>query len=123
MDETSQAALSSVVNPSVALRTAIEELLRFGLIRQEGRDLWVHRVVQEAMNYYSTEELQESFDCVSRLVYEAFPKQMHDSFILDRSACQSFISHGVHISYIYSTLAATKVIVRGYESPLCPKEP
>jgi hypothetical protein len=117
VDDASQAALSSVVNPSAALRAAIEELLRFGLIRQEGRDLWVHRVVQEAMNYYSNEELQESFDCVSRLVYEAFPKQMHDNFIQDRSACHSYISHGVHLSYIYSPLVAPKVIVKGYESP------
>jgi hypothetical protein len=115
VDDKSQAALSSIVKPSAALRAAIDELLNFQLIRQEGRELWVHRVVQEAMNYHSLEELQESFDSTSRLVYEAFPKQMHDNFIQDRSACQSYISHGAHLSDIYSPLVAPEAKIKGYD--------
>lgn len=115
MDDRSQAALSSIVTPPPALRAAIEELVRAQLIRQEGRELWVHRVVQEAMNYHSIEELQESFDSASRLVYEAFPKQLHDNYIQDRSACQSYISHGAHLSLLYSPLVAPNVIVKVYD--------
>lgn len=113
VDERSQAALSSVVNPPPALRAAIDELLRFQLIRQEGREIWVHRVVQEAMNYHSFDEFQESFDSASRLVYEAFPKQKHDDFIQDRSACQNYISHGAHLSLLYSPLVFPETEIKG----------
>lgn len=116
MDERSQAALSSVVNPPPALRAAFDELLRFQLIRQEGREIWVHRVVQEAMNYHTFDEFQESFDSASRLVYEAFPKQKHDDFIQDRSACQSYISHGAHLSLLYSPLVFPETEIKGYDS-------
>jgi hypothetical protein len=115
VDNLSQAALSSIVNPPPALGAAIEELARAQLIRQEGREVWVHRVVQEAMNYHSSEELQESFDSASRLVYEAFPKQLHDNYIQDRSACQSYISHGAHLSLLFSPLVTPNVIIKGYD--------
>jgi hypothetical protein len=113
VDEKSQAALSSVVNPPPALRAAIDELLKFQLIRQEGREIWVHRVVQEAMNYHSFDEFQESFDSASRLVYEAFPKQKHDDFIQDRSACLNYISHGAHLSLLYSPLVFPETEIKG----------
>jgi hypothetical protein len=113
VDDETQAALSSVVTPPQALREAIVELIKFQLIRQEGRELWVHRVVQEAMNYHSFAEFQESFDSASRLVYEAFPKQKHDNFIQDRSACRSYISHGAHLSLHFSLLGPATEI-KGY---------
>jgi hypothetical protein len=95
----------------------MDELLRFQLIRQEGREIWVHRVVQEAMNYHTFDEFQESFDSASRLVYEAFPKQKHDDFIQDRAACQSYISHGAHLSLLYSPLVFPETEIKGYDRP------
>lgn len=114
MDDKSQAALSSIITPPPALRLALEELLKFQLIRQEGRYLWVHRVVQEAMNYHSFGEFQESFDSAARLVNEAFPKQTQDDFVQDRAACQSFISHGAHLSLLYSPLVFPETEIKGY---------
>jgi hypothetical protein len=43
VDPKSQAALSSVIRAPAALTAAIEELVRFRLIKQEGRELWAHR--------------------------------------------------------------------------------
>jgi len=102
VDDKSQAALSSVITPPAALRAAIDELLKFQLMRQQGRNIWVHRVVQEAMNYYSLEEFQESFDSASRLVYEVFPKKLQNNLVQDRSACWPYIYHGAHLSLLAS---------------------
>jgi hypothetical protein len=118
VDERSQAALSSIVTPPPALRAALEELLKFKLIRQEGRDIFVHRVVQEAMNYHTFDEFQESFDSAARLVNEAFPKQTQDDFIRDRAACQSYISHGAHLSLLYSPLVFPETEIIGYDPSL-----
>jgi hypothetical protein len=74
-DADSNTALSSVITPPPLLRKAIDELVNFKLIKQEGRELWAHRVVQEAMNYHSSEDLQEYFDAAVALVYEAFPSR------------------------------------------------
>ena len=99
VDDKSQATLSSIITPPPALRNAIEELLKKSLIKQEGRVLTVHRVVQEAMNYHSVQDLQASFDSAVALVYEAFPKQVH-GFPLHKywGMCQAYIPHGAHLS-------------------------
>lgn len=106
MDESnSQAALSSVITPPPLLRKAIDELVNFKLIKQEGRELWAHRVVQEAMNYHSSEDLQEYFDAAVALVYEAFPKQVHGDYLSGQwGACETYIPHGAHISFQFANL-------------------
>lgn len=63
--------LSSILQPTPALQAALNELESTALIRRDHRVVSVHRVVQEAMNYHSQQDLQESFDCAVALVYEA----------------------------------------------------
>ncbi|RDW59780.1 hypothetical protein BP6252_12867 [Coleophoma cylindrospora] len=100
VDAKSQATLSSVIEPTRALRAAIDELVRAKLIKEDirARMLWAHRVVQEAMNYHSTLDLQEYFNSASALVYEAFPKQEKGDYLSERDRCREFISHGAHLS-------------------------
>lgn len=61
---------SSLVNAIVSrpLEAALIELLKYGLIRRDNRIISVHRVVQEAMNYHSIEDLQASFDAAVSIV-------------------------------------------------------
>jgi hypothetical protein len=70
MDE--QASLASAVQSNPALDAVINELLDKSLIKKENRVISVHRVVQEAMNYHSLEDLQASFDAAVALV--GFPR-------------------------------------------------
>lgn len=65
--EDPHSSLASVIK-SPALEAAITELLERGLIRRDNRIISVHRVVQEAMNYHSIEDLQASFDSATRIV-------------------------------------------------------
>lgn len=62
LNPNTRAALSEVLNPSAAFQEAIDELLAANLIRLDGRDISMHRVIQEAMNYYTVEDLQKSLD-------------------------------------------------------------
>jgi len=104
-DPSAQAALSSLVNTPALLRAAIEELVSLKLIKQEGRELLAHRVVQEAMNYHSSQELQDFFDSAVALVYEAFPKQIHGDYLSEHwGACDTYIPHGAHLSFQFSKL-------------------
>jgi len=73
-------------------------------------------MVQEAMNYHSTQELQDSFDSASALVYEAFPKQKHGDYMSKEwGACQSYISHGAHLSNQFATLHRTGDVLKWYD--------
>src|SRR5947209_810296 len=76
VDSKDRASLYSVVTPSPAFEKAIGELLAKELIRKDRNMLSIHRVVQEAVSYHDVEDLQNSFDVASRLVYEQFPKQV-----------------------------------------------
>src|SRR4051794_39375171 len=57
-----QTALSNIVRIPPLLRSALDELILFKLVKQEGRELFTHREVQEAMNYHSAQDLQDFFD-------------------------------------------------------------
>jgi hypothetical protein len=108
-DADSNTALSSVITPPPLLRKAIDELVNFKPIKQEGRELWAHRVVQEAMNYHSSEDLQEYFDAAVALVYEAFPKQVRGDYLSDQwGACEAYIPHGTHLSFQFANLNKSK---------------
>ena len=63
-----KASLASVIQPPPALESVINELLEKSLIKKDNRIISVHRVVQEAMNYHSLEDLQASFDAAVALV-------------------------------------------------------
>lgn len=65
-----EAALTSIVNITPALSAALDELRVANLIQWDHRIISVHRVVQEAMNYHSIEDLQASFDAAVRIVNE-----------------------------------------------------
>jgi hypothetical protein len=103
VDSKDRAALFSVVIPSPAFEKAIDELLAKELIRRDRNVLSIHRVVQEAVNYHDVEDLQESFDVASRLVYEQFPRQItSESLYKQWNVCQEYIPHGVYLSKKYS---------------------
>lgn len=92
-------ALANVVSIPPALTQAIEELLEFKLISREGRELWAHRVVQEAVNFHEKQDLQESFNAATRLVYEAFPKSKHgDYFSTQGAIAQAYVHQAAHLS-------------------------
>jgi hypothetical protein len=123
-DPDSQAALSSVITAPPPLRAAIDELVKLTLIKQEGRELSAHRVVQEAMNYHSTQDVQESFEAASTLVHEAFPKLENNNPPLPRQvrACQKYISHSTHLSLHFATQPTFHRIsknrtLEGYNNP------
>jgi hypothetical protein len=111
IDSRHQASLFSIITPSPEFEKGIEELLQKELIKQDGRILSIHRVVQEATNYHDIDDLQESFDIASRLVYEAFPKR-HESQSLYKewNVCQVYIPHGVYLSKKYSDYARSGVL-------------
>jgi hypothetical protein len=84
----------------------VDELLARELVRKDRHALSIHRVVQEAVNYHDVDDLQESFDISSRLVYEQFPKRlMSESLYKHWSVCQEYIPHGVYLSKKYSDYA------------------
>lgn len=67
--------------------------------------LYAHRVVQEAMNWHSQEDLQRCFDSAVALVYEAFPKQIYGDYLSSQwGTCQEYISHGAQLSFQFYTL-------------------
>jgi hypothetical protein len=117
VDATSNVTLSNVIRAPARLQLAIDELLKFKLIKREGREISAHRVVQEAMNYHSLSELQQYFNSGAALVYEAFPKQMNGDYLTkeQRGACLSYISHAAHLSLQYSRYhrAAAKGTLQG----------
>jgi hypothetical protein len=106
VDSKDRASLYSVITPSPALEEAIKELLAKELIRKDRYVLSIHRVVQEAVNYHDVDDLQESFDIASRLVYEQFPKPvMSESLYKEWNVCQEYVPHGVYLSKKYSDYA------------------
>jgi tetratricopeptide (TPR) repeat protein len=97
------APLTSIVNITPALSAALEELKAANLIRWDHRSIAIHRVVQEAMNYHSLQDLQESFNSAIHLVYEAFPKQVQGNTLYDEwPICAAYITHAVHLSKKFS---------------------
>lgn len=106
IDSKDRASFYSVVTPSPEFEQAVDELLAKQLIRKDRHVLSIHRVVQEAVNYHDLDDLQESFDIASRLVYEQFPKQdTSESLYKQWSVCQEYIPHGVYLSKKYSDYA------------------
>ncbi|KAH0564815.1 hypothetical protein GP486_001804 [Trichoglossum hirsutum] len=94
----------SLATTSPEFDKAVDDLLQKELIKQDGRNLSIHRVVQEATNYHNKEDLQDSFDSASQLVYEAFPRQiLNQSLYKKWDTCQDYIPHGVHLrkSYLF----------------------
>ena len=88
----------------------IDELLAKELIRKDRHVLSIHRVVQEAISYHDVDDLQESFDIASRLVFEQFPKkEMGQTLFKTWNVCQQYIPHGVYLSKKYSDYTPGKL--------------
>lgn len=86
------------------MEAAVDELTKAGLIRKDGRNFVIHRVIQEAMNYVNIEELQQSFDAATELLHEAFPLQLKSQPLHDEwPRCQFYIQHVVHLTKMYSS--------------------
>lgn len=114
--------LFSVITAPHLLNQAIEELVGLKLIGKQSRELWVHREVQEAMNYDNGQELQAYFDAAAAVVYEAFPKQIRGDHMSSRSsACEAYISHAAHLSFVFATLnqSGAKNTLKGYSARPC----
>ncbi|KAI9817882.1 MAG: hypothetical protein M1827_001001 [Pycnora praestabilis] len=108
--ESGPRTLSTVVNASKALQDAIRELLDANLIRREGRVINVHRVVQEAFNYLSEEELQDAFNSAVHIVYEAFPKQVNGRPLVPHwQQCQRYVQDALTLAFNYRKLKRSKL--------------
>jgi hypothetical protein len=112
VSDESQPMAATTVDPSPAMEEALEELQKANLIYRNGRDLIIHRVIQEAMNFHGIKDLQESFDAASQLVYEAFPKQDQGRPLFDVwPRCQMYVQHVVNLAKLYTAFR------QGRESP------
>ncbi|KIV90279.1 hypothetical protein PV10_07598 [Exophiala mesophila] len=100
---------------SPGMEIAVKELQAAGLIRQDGRNFVIHRVIQEAMNYIDLGEIQESFDAATELLHEAFPKQIMGRPLQTMwPRCMMFVQHVVHLTKAFSTYQTGS---QGYVTP------
>lgn len=91
---------------SAELQRAISELEKQGMITKSGRNLAIHREVQEAVNYQSRDDLKESFDAAVELLYDAFPKQTDGRPMTeDRDSCRRWIQHVIALANKYNIYA------------------
>jgi hypothetical protein len=102
VDENDRASLFSIITASEAFDKAMNQLLDRKLVRQNGRLVSVHRLVQEAADYHDIEDLQKSFAQAAILVYEQFPKYDISTPSKEWGACQEYIPHGVYLSKKFS---------------------
>jgi hypothetical protein len=99
-------SLGSTLTPSPAFDNAIDELLCRELIMQNNRVYSIHPFVQEAINHYDEDHLQDSFNIASRLTFEVFPKLVKNMPLFKHWAtCQTYIPHGVFLSRQFASHA------------------
>ncbi|KAH6842385.1 hypothetical protein B0I37DRAFT_314984 [Chaetomium sp. MPI-CAGE-AT-0009] len=75
---------------------AVRELTSHGLVQKDSdtNTLSTHRLIQSEFRYYINERLQDSFLNSSKLLYESFPKQVHDRTFQPRfKECARLIPH------------------------------
>jgi hypothetical protein len=105
-----RSSMVSTLTPSPGFNKAINELLRRELVKRDNRLYSIHRFVQEAINYYDEEDLQDSFNMASRLTFEAFPKVvMNNPLFKHWAVCQTYIPHGVFLSRNFADHAKSKL--------------
>jgi len=103
IDDSNRASLFSLITTSPAFDQAIEDLLKRKLIEREGRFLKIHRVVQEATNFHSFEDLETSFNTASRLVFQQFPdREPNETLYKQWNMCREYIPHGIQLRIGYS---------------------
>ena len=83
------------------------------LIQRDGRVITVHRVVQEAMNYHSFQDLQESFDAAVRLVAEAFPRRQYGNPLFEEwPICALYIHDAFHLVQKFAEYSDPRFVSR-----------
>jgi hypothetical protein len=89
-------------NLSPELTEAIDELLRKNLIKKTGREISIHRTVQEAVSYQGADELTEYYDSMIQLLFDAFPEQCEGRPLRDYwENCTLWSQHVVSLAYKY----------------------
>ena len=102
-DLVSRPTIQTIINPSSALLAAVEELRSGAFIGKVGREMRIHREVQEAVNYQEAKDLKDSFDAGVNLVYDAFPKQEGGRPLTDQwDSCRTWIQHAIHLANKYA---------------------
>jgi tetratricopeptide (TPR) repeat protein len=93
----------TAIKMSSALQAAIDELVHQGMVLRAGRNLTIHREVQEAVNYRSKSDLQASFDAGVNLLYDAFPQQKEGRPMTDeKDSCRRWIQHAIALANKYN---------------------
>ncbi|KAK0125805.1 hypothetical protein ONS95_007437 [Cadophora gregata] len=111
IDDLNRASLFSLITTSPAFDDAIEDLLRKRLISREGRFFKIHRVVQEATNFHSFEDLQKSFNTASRLVFQQFPdREPNETLYKQWNICREYIPHGIQLRIGYSKYNRNRIL-------------
>ncbi|KAH6690247.1 hypothetical protein BKA61DRAFT_287339 [Leptodontidium sp. MPI-SDFR-AT-0119] len=99
------------VTISPGLDKAIRELQEKKLIKYNNQVMLIHRVAQEAVNFQSVEDLQETFDAATKLVADQFPKRLIiDTMYQDWPKCSQYISHVVSLCKQYSEYSKSGVL-------------
>lgn len=94
--------LQTVIQPSPALNEAIKELKEKAFINKAGREMLIHREVQEAVNYQGSKELSDSFEAAVNLLYDAFPKQDGGRPLTEQwGACRHWVQDIIHLANKY----------------------
>ena len=102
-DLVNRPSIQTVIQPSVELPNAILELENAAFIYRVGREMRIHREVQEAVNYQGAEDLKDCFDTAVNIVYDAFPCQEGGRPLSDQwDLCRQSVQHAIHLANKFS---------------------
>jgi tetratricopeptide (TPR) repeat protein/Cdc6-like AAA superfamily ATPase len=102
-DVKGHSTVQTAIKMSPALQEAIDELVHQGMVAKTGRNLTIHREVQEAVNYQSIGELQAAFDTAVNLLYDAFPQQKEGRPMTDdKETCRRWLQHVIALTNKYN---------------------
>ena len=102
-DLLSRPSIQTIISPSAELQEAVDELRASNFISRAGREMRIHREVQEAVNYKNAGDLRDSFNSGVNLVYDAFPKQEGGRPLSESwESCRRYIQHAIHLATKYN---------------------
>ena len=102
-------SLQTVINPSPKLNEAINELQEKNLIKKTGREISMHRTVQEAVSYQGKDELIGYYNAMVQLLYDVFPKQAQGRPLVEYwGNCQLWIQHVVTLALKYKAYTSNR---------------
>lgn len=116
IDQNNKATLFSLITASPGFNDAIEDLRSRELIVQDNRYFSIHRVVQEAINFHSVGDLQDSFDTATRLVFQQFPnRKLNETLYKKWNICQEYITHGIYLRKAFSIFSRSGKLIPSNE--------